>query len=394
MNLSLSNKNPFSTFDFLGYFFPGALFAGIFYLFTDRLSFGGELIPPLFIDLKIYVSTHIGVGVFLSILLCYVTGHLLSYASSITVELFYTWCYGYPTRYLLRKDDTEHKKQYLLNSDFDFAGMLGHLIVCLFLFPIVVGYLFFERLLNMKRFIGKKLDDKLIDGISKKVGLICNSIGYKDASVSDVDVHRVVMHYVYEHCQMHQVKFDNYVALYGLLRSVAFVFCLSFIFQILRLFYSHPLPDTEVLRIIVPCVQIGVIFFLSLIIILFPIKIKAKKDHVVKVIKIIDVLFVIFMSGLGILAIFFIAFMANYTNISGEIMQLCFMFIATYISYLGFAKFYRRFTLENFMAILICEIPQSKDGLVRLSTKEPLHIKIDHPTSVIAELIRAIWPIK
>jgi len=46
------------------------------------------------------------------------------------------------------------------------------------------------------------------------------------------DIHRVIMHYCYENYKNHVPKYDNYVALYGFLRSLSlllssmFVYCL------------------------------------------------------------------------------------------------------------------------------------------------------------------------
>lgn len=37
MTFTLANKNPFSTFDFIGYFSPGALFVSLFYILTKGI---------------------------------------------------------------------------------------------------------------------------------------------------------------------------------------------------------------------------------------------------------------------------------------------------------------------------------------------------------------------
>lgn len=395
MNLTFANKNPFSTFDFLGYFFPGALCVCLFCILTKGGEDGGgerEVIMPAIEYLKPLVSSNIGVGIFLFVLFSYIIGHLLSYISSITVELFYTWYYGYPTRYLLRKKSRRRKYQYLLNSHLGVWGMLGHLVVCILLLPIVVGHFFFERLLYMRAFIGRSLDDKLIKGISGKVSSICSHIGYKDARVTDADVHRVVMHYVYEHCQMHQVKFDNYVALYGLLRSVSFVFCLTFHYLLYRLLYSQTIARDSFLTGIFTCIMWGIIIFLIIMAVCFVITksgwIKSGKWRLM-VIKATDVFLGLFVCSMVIFIVMYIYMGQSYDSKNGEILQLVCVFFATYISYLGFAKFYRRFTLENFMALLICDIPKSGDNMISLRTEKPLSITIDRPTSVIAELIRA-----
>ena len=394
MNLTLSNKNPFSTFDFLGYLFPGALCLGLFYILTNGMdeTNGGFLshIPAL-VYAKAFVKSQFGIGVFLMVLVSYVIGHLLSYISSITVELYYTWFYGYPTRYLLRKSSKRRKYQYLLNSHLGVSGMLGHYVVCILLLPLVIGHFVFERFFHMKAFIGRSLDDKLINSIRDKVSVVSGLIGYGNARVSDPDVHRVVMHYVYEHCQMHQVKFDNYVSLYGLLRSVTLVFCLAFHFMLIRLYLCQEIP-TDSSFDVVTFVSLIVVILLVVCTISWFCAVKYRKSEKrqwrIKSIQATDYL-------LGILVLVACAFIAvqffmskSYDNKVYEVVQLCCMGLATYVSYLGFAKFYRRFTLENYMALLTIEHAKPVDNMIKLKTEDPITITIDHPTNLTSEIFR------
>lgn len=392
MTFTLANKNPFSTFDFLGYFFPGALFVSLMYILTNGIADKSVLknvIPQALVFLKSFVSSHIGVGVFLFVLFSYVTGHLLAYVSSITVELFYTWYYGYPTNYLLKSKDT-YRYQYLLNSKLGLTGMLGHLLVSLFLLPILMGHFLFERLLGMNSFIGRNLDEKLISSIIDKVKQVCKKIGYNDASVTDADVHRVVMHYVYEHCQMHQVKFDNYVALYGLLRSVSFTFCLASFWQLVMLFLQHQ--PAEWCWIL--CVTTAAILFafVAIIILLYNANKVNKTESIERCEKRCSWGEIILMVTVVLLVVFLVMYfimIPPYDKEGADILLLLFMLIAAYISYLGFAKFYRRFTLENYMALLTYEFCENRDSILRLKTDEPISITIDHPSSFLAELYRA-----
>ena len=370
MNLSFANKNPFSTFDFLGYFFPGALFVGLFYLFTDGIEFDGnnnKYIPQSIIYFKSFLHKNFGIGLFLLVLFSYIIGHLLSYVSSITVELFYTWYYGYPTRYLLRKEGEEKIREYLLDSNLKLTGMIGHFFVCMLLSPIVAGHFLFERLLNMENFIGRSLDDKLIDSIRNKVKQICDIIGYKDAKSSDPDVHRVVMHYVYEHCQMHQVKFDNYVALYGLLRSSTLVFCLSFNYQLISFILKSNTPKGSTFE----CIStVFGFFFLCLLILTFICSLltqkKSKKTKIDKstLLGMTDILLMIIIVMLFLYVAIYIWMIPNYNEKNGDIIQFIGLFFITYLSYLGFAKFYRRFTLENYMALLVSDLPRNNETIL------------------------------
>lgn len=101
---------------------------------------------------------------------------------------------------------------------------------------------------------------------------------------NDADVHRVLMHYNYEHYTNHVRKYDNYIALYGFLRSLSLL-----------------------------CSSIFIFLFIAEL-------------------KTID---------------------SNNTIDWKAIFILSALFCVTYLYYLGFIKFYRRYTLENLMSILV-----------------------------------------
>lgn len=100
---------------------------------------------------------------------------------------------------------------------------------------------------------------------------------------TDADYHRIVMHYVYLNIPNSQRKADNYVAIYGFLRTHTLITCLFFDY----LFWTQ-------------------VFTISLSL---PIHWEA-------------------------------------------VWLLLLVFFMTNILYMGFVKFYRRFTLENYMALL------------------------------------------
>lgn len=91
------------------------------------------------------------------------------------------------------------------------------------------------------------------------------------------------MHYLYLNIPNSQRKTDNYVALYGFLRSISFVFCVTFF-------------------------------------------------------------------AFGIYALTTVDCSAAYDT--DLLIVLSLFFTLSYTSFLGFVKFYRRFTLENYMAML------------------------------------------
>ena len=48
----------------------------------------------------------------------------------------------------------------------------------------------------------------------------------------EIDYHRIIYHYVYEVKSAHQVKMDNYVALYDFMRSMTLIMNLTFLYAV------------------------------------------------------------------------------------------------------------------------------------------------------------------
>lgn len=268
-------KNPFSFYDFLGYLFPG-LVCVIFL----------KVVCSIDGDIKIDTLYHQGLITSFSwkdtvqyTVLAYVVGHLISYFSSLTVEPYLIWSYGYPSVFLLKEN---YDKNF-----FDINTKVGtycwKLLVCILIFPICLASLFFGHLLHFRFYVLKPLDSYLQQNINKKIDSLLEKLKLSQRG-NGADVHRVLMHYNYEHYANHIRKYDNYIALYGFLRSLCLLCSSIFIF-------------------------------------LFIIEVKN-----------IDFNLPINWNSVFILAI---------------------LFCVTYLYYLGFIKFYRRYTLENLMSILV-----------------------------------------
>lgn len=271
-------KNPFSFYDFLGYLFPG-LVCVIFL----------KVVCSIDGDIKIDTLYHQGLITSFSwkdtvqyTVLAYVVGHLISYFSSLTVEPYLIWSYGYPSVFLLKEN--YDKNFFDINTK---VGKVGtycwKLLVCILIFPICLASLFFGHLLHFRFYVLKPLDSYLQQNINKKIDSLLEKLKLSQRG-NGADVHRVLMHYNYEHYANHIRKYDNYIALYGFFRSLCLLCSSIFIF-------------------------------------LFIIEVKN-----------IDFNLPINWNSVFILAI---------------------LFCVTYLYYLGFIKFYRRYTLEYLMSILV-----------------------------------------
>ncbi len=209
-------KNPFSLYDFLGYFIPGAIFLyGImFALKYDPIA--NTSFPFLQMNIDQYLIV---------ILVCYIIGHLISYLSSVSVEVFSIWSLGYPSKYLLGCEfrgfwHNLFKEKHIVKN-------ILKITMCIYIFPVVIVDIFARKIFKLKQLLGKPMDEITADMVSEKIEkfvlekyeVIENHLPIDEG---DKDFFRFIYHYSMEKCPAHCVKLDNYVALYGFTRTLCF----------------------------------------------------------------------------------------------------------------------------------------------------------------------------
>lgn len=121
-------QNPFSVYDFLGYLIPGSLVIYA-YLVVDYLKNNESLNSTDFVE---NFSNFKLEGIFFFIIISYTIGHLVSFASSITIEKYANWRYSYPSKYLL---DLEHKGYW--KSCSNWKDVVWRIVMVIVLFPCV-----------------------------------------------------------------------------------------------------------------------------------------------------------------------------------------------------------------------------------------------------------------
>ncbi|MFZ2538987.1 MAG: hypothetical protein WAX04_08800 [Oscillospiraceae bacterium] len=204
-------QNPFSLYDFLGYFTPGAIFI---YSFMALLAHAGELNGDIiealsFEKRQLYVPF---------VLASYTTGHLLSFISSVFIEKYTVWTIGYPSKYLLGfKPD----KYFSINC-------FVRLIVGLLLTPISLTEFILNLTLKYRATYAHALDDLLIATIKVKMdSLILDKSGLskypENTHSSRSDFFRFAYHFAVETAPNHFPKMQNYVAIYGFLRTMTMI---------------------------------------------------------------------------------------------------------------------------------------------------------------------------
>ena len=214
------NKNPFSIYDFLGYLFPGLIFLTIlFWIFHQgNISLVGYFDFYKYIDLlkkgKDYDWLESTVFI---IVASYVTGHVIAYLSSSTVEYFTNRLFSYPSHYLLHNENFTFRGMFSKYfKPFCVGNFVWRILVLLILFPVSAFMLFFGKLLSITSFVARPLDEYVRNSITNKLNNLSTTLSLDRPDVnSDADYHRIVMHYVYLNIPNCQRKVDNYVAMYG-----------------------------------------------------------------------------------------------------------------------------------------------------------------------------------
>lgn len=300
------DKNPFSLYDFLGYVFPGAI-ALLFINFFHEQKSGCSLylLCSSIINNDSKILTLTWDNLLLFILVSYILGHLIAYLSSLTVEQFAIWQFGYPSDFLLNKRTPnlywrsinvplDNTRKFPLNYQkySVFIRYLWRLLVGLFLCSLVIFHFIIGKIFGVKHLVIKQLDMYTIEQIHSKCYKLAKLLDLDSPAGHDIDFHRIINHYIYENQTNHIKKMDNYVALYGFLRSLTFIFNIVFV----RMFIINVMPTIE-LRNSIDCQLLSQWLVL------------------------------------GVLA---------------------------YLYYMGFLKFYRRYTLESFMCLLTdCKLSES-----------------------------------
>lgn len=306
-------KNPFSLFDFLGYVFPGALSIYLFYFcysLGDINNFDNIIACAKSMKIPSIEDT-----IFLT-LASYVIGHFVAYLSSLTIEQYSIWLYGYPSDFLLK--DVESGRYWnilkhsaktcsisgnitIMDDSVETRNITGNItimddsvkiiirkylariIMILVVLPISICTVIFSKFFGLKYFFIKKLDRNMISTIHKKCKLLAEYLNY-EFDHNETDLHRVIHHYEYEVMKMHSIKMDNYVALYGFLRAISFIFNVVFLYILFKSLQTVAISN-------------DINWFIVLII--------------------------------------------------------CLLGVVTYVFFMGFMKFYRRYTLESFMCLII-----------------------------------------
>jgi hypothetical protein len=183
-----TSQNPYSVYDLLGYLIPGLLsILGTSLIFDNDFS-TGHLTVGFWksINIDAFSLNHIVP----LLIIAYLTGHLLSYLSAMTVEKFSIWSIGYPTEYLLNNLKNKQNKKSLFKFEFlkkyftpdkkpnFFIYVLRSLLLFLLL-PLFLPLSIASLLLNMHITIKKPIDRYLASYSMMKIKIYYKNENFK-----------------------------------------------------------------------------------------------------------------------------------------------------------------------------------------------------------------------
>ncbi len=228
--------SPFSFYDFLGYFIPGAitLYFVIFACFhsSNHQSIILAASETLTLFKKDFYIPFI--------LISYILGHMLSFLSSVTIEKYANWAYGYPSKYLLGIDPDGYFNP-PINKKRRIAGriLIAALILPVTFMDIIFGYIFDWRGLYVKS--AGDLSIKIIKESITKIYRDINDIEGLGHSrfFKEQSFFRFCYHYALENAENHNVKMQNYVALFGFTMTLTIIFVLFFWLFLIHYFVGN-----------------------------------------------------------------------------------------------------------------------------------------------------------
>lgn len=252
-------QNPFSLYDFLGYFTPGAIF-----IYGGTLAYIHENGSTNIINDFLDAITFNNAGAYIPfILISYVMGHILNFISSITIERYSIWSLGYPSKFLLGMNHDG----YYFTPDKKIQRRILRTIIFLLLAPISIYDLVLGKWFDLRSLYAKKLDPVLAKLIKAKVGSLMTKSKVRDMDIgdhnaSDIEYFIYAYHYAVENTLNHLPKMQNYVALFGFLRVICLI-SLVFPWFIFWHFLNGLLPFCTFLIYWIPSSAISFILYMG-----------------------------------------------------------------------------------------------------------------------------------
>jgi hypothetical protein len=217
-----------SAYDFLGYIVPGLSFL---ILADASYRFHSLSLPFTYEAFISQYATLTWANLVPLLLVAYFAGHMISFASSVSIERHATWLHGPPAKVLLY----DYKADYLETraSHSPWGSKLLRLSVFLFLLPISIIEIVAGRWLKLAQNYIRPADQLIRQAFNRSMSRLLLSIGVEVQHIEgnepwEYDLERLAIHCAIERAPAHVHTLRNYVVLFGFLRSMCLILVLVF----------------------------------------------------------------------------------------------------------------------------------------------------------------------
>ena len=248
------DRGPFSFYDFLGYLFPGVISAFFIYLYIIIINSDYSLDYPKIIDslskTLVIFSDRFLINIIVLLIFLYVLGHVVSFLSSCIIEYFSNCLFKYPSFFLLNRVKTSF--MYYICNYFcmtDAVIFIWRVVIAILLFPISIVLLLIGHFIRINEYMTRPFDEFTIHNIIIKQKELLNKLNFQEDKLfsEHTDIHSIIMYHVYYNIEDRRRKADNYIALYGFLRSLTLIFCCNTLFLIMIILIKIDINNSDIL---------------------------------------------------------------------------------------------------------------------------------------------------
>jgi len=185
-------------FDFLGYFVPGALFVYVTLIVGSLLVHSGRIIW--------IIKPEVG-ELLPFFIVAYLSGHLLSFVSTLTIEIYASLRVGQPSGYLMGCNPSRRRTGLL--------GILGGIA----LWPVVVPHIFLRRTIGIESLVARPMSNPLAVALRARVSDRLSRYGLANTDVGEV--FPLLHHLAVELAPAQDLRLARHIALSGFMRSTS-----------------------------------------------------------------------------------------------------------------------------------------------------------------------------
>lgn len=215
------DKLPFTTYDIIGYLTPGIFSIWLTsYLFPNINS--TERITSFFHEADAIPEQVI---VSLSCLaIFYTIGHIISLVSSLLIERFLLFYFGYPSKFFVLENKINNAtvRNIVKHNIQKNWRTPNFFFTTIMLFPIF-PYLIICYIIGAHGYYVKRLDRSAADILISRFKKITRKNIQRNIEENDANWFRVVEYTVYRENPLSTSKMYNYVVMYGFLRSICLI---------------------------------------------------------------------------------------------------------------------------------------------------------------------------